>query len=69
MTRKLGIYFHFSSGNPLILMVTNSKSACVEKAFEDWGETADLRVSVSFSHYHENLARCQGRSFPGMSYY
>jgi len=41
MMGKLKIYFHFSSENLLILIVTHLKSTCVETAVEVWEEVCD----------------------------
>jgi len=43
-TERLRIYFHFSSKNPLIFIVTHFKSTRVEIAVEDWEE--DCRSEV-----------------------
>jgi len=42
MMGRFKIYFHFSSANPLILIVTHLKSTCVGTAVEIWEEDSDL---------------------------
>jgi len=41
MMGRLKMYFHFSSENPLILIVTHLKSICVGTAVEVWVEDCD----------------------------
>ena len=41
MMARLKIYFHFSSENLLILIVTHLKSTCVGTAVEVWEEDCD----------------------------
>jgi len=41
MMGRLKMYFHFSSENPLILMVTHLKSTCVGAAVEVWEEDSE----------------------------